>query len=155
MQRRADRILEELKAGKNAATLLKEYGVEWKSTGEFAVDTRSIPGLGSDDKLLEATYELSKPGEVYPQAITVGDNRMILKLKKRIDPPAKPDEVKSQALADNAVNSFGGELFRLSNKNYEEALKKLAKLKLSLSILPSSSRIKSRAANSNARVNRA
>ena len=132
-----NKILAGLKEKQNVDALLGEAGASWKSTGPFAVDSRFITGLGSDRKLKEAVYTLTKDGQLYDKVVDVQGTKYILRLKslKKADPgklnAEKREELsKTASLMDGFAlyNSFAGATRKayqdegkvVLNKDYED-----------------------------------
>lgn len=87
LKKRAEAILADIKAGKTAKNIENEYGAKLETSDEFAVQSQSIPGLGSDEKLLEAIASLRSNGEVFPNVLDVGELKVIVRLNRRKPAP--------------------------------------------------------------------
>jgi peptidyl-prolyl cis-trans isomerase D len=122
LARRAERILEELKAG-DANKTITEYGYKWASTGEFSANARSIPGLGSDDSFQMAAFKLTKAGEVYGEVLSEGDEKYIVRLKSRVNPDmAAFDESKRLEIVREASYRTANTLFTAVKDAYSNKL---------------------------------
>jgi parvulin-like peptidyl-prolyl isomerase len=114
---RADKVLEELKAGKPADALLAEYKVKWEETGETGADARFLPGIGSSKEVGEALAGLAKPGDLYPHTVDVRGNLYLIRLKSRQEPDmAKFDKDKKKQMAASAAYTEGNALFTMYEK---------------------------------------
>ena len=131
MAEKVKALLAALKEGKGE-DLMKEMGVSWKETGEFALGARLIPGgLGADKSLRNAVAALKKPGEIAPEAITSNGIQFILKLKGRVEADlAKldPKQVEQAAESGRFMEAYGlfNALTTSMRKEYE-AQKKIHK----------------------------
>jgi len=128
LKRRAEEILTSLKKGDGAAKIIRDYGLKWQSTGPFALDSRSIPGLGADKELIAAALSLNKKGEI-SNLINVGETVYILRLKDIERPDLKSvDQKKTKQLEQSAAYDVAGSFFGAINKELEENLKAKGKI---------------------------
>ncbi|MFW7379700.1 MAG: peptidylprolyl isomerase [Oligoflexus sp.] len=82
LNEKATEVLEAAKKGQQE--VIRQLGLQWQETGEFALNSRSIPGgIGSAESLKTAIYQLENTGDAYPEAIEVGGAKYILRLKDR------------------------------------------------------------------------
>ncbi len=127
LKRRANEVLAGLKKG-TAKRLISDLGLKWKTTGPFAVDSRSIPGLGAEKGLMSAALGLTKKAEV-SDIITTGDVSYILRLKDIKKPNLKSlDQKKKEQLEQSAAYDVAGSFFGAINKELEDKLKSKGKI---------------------------
>lgn len=124
LEQRAKDVLAALKAGQPVDKMLKQYGVEWKTSGEFTPSSRFITGLGGDDSIRQAALALQKPGQVAPDVVVAGENRFILRLKSIQQPDmAKLTEAKRKELTDGAAYRASYTLVNTLQEKAEKNLK--------------------------------
>ncbi|SMF32124.1 peptidylprolyl isomerase [Pseudobacteriovorax antillogorgiicola] len=116
----AEKALEAAKSGNEA--VFKELGLEWKTTGEFALNARFLPGgLGSDPKLKEAALSLEKAGDVADSVVEASGSHYILRLKSREG--AEVEKMSSDELEQLADSSRFLEAFWMYNKLTQDVKK--------------------------------
>jgi peptidyl-prolyl cis-trans isomerase D len=121
----ADKVLAELNAGQPASGAMAQYGVAWQATGEFAANTRYLPGIGSSKEVSDAIAALSKVGQIYTTPVDVRGNLYVLKLKSRTEPDmSKFDAEKRKQLRQSAAFSDGFAYFNTFEKQTRDALDK-------------------------------
>ncbi len=86
VKERSDKVLTALNKGENIDELLKEYGISWKATGPFAINTSFIPGIGSEKNIKEAILKLRKIGIHHDKVLEKGESAFIVRLKSREEP---------------------------------------------------------------------
>jgi len=115
---RAAAAMVSVKEGKDPGS-----GAVWKSTGDIAVGSRFIPGLGSEKTVTDAVATLIKAGDLYPAVVEARDTRYILRLKNRKEPDmAKFNDAKRKELADSASFSQGYAIFGAIEKTARKDL---------------------------------
>ncbi len=124
LEQRANDVLAALKAGRSADALLKQYGLTWKTSGEFTPTSRFITGLGSDDTVRQAALALSKVGEVTPEVLKAGDSRFVLRLKSITQPDlGKLTTAKRKELTDGIAYRTSQEVVNTLQEQAEKSLK--------------------------------
>jgi peptidyl-prolyl cis-trans isomerase D len=122
LQRRAEAILADLKGGTDAKQITSRYGITMQTSDEFSLKARAVPGLGSDEKLIEAVENLKIAGEIHPQVIDVGELKVIVRLNARKNAPDTLSSDELQKLARDNNDRFYGSLY---SNVIEADLKKL------------------------------
>jgi peptidyl-prolyl cis-trans isomerase D len=121
LQQKADALIADLKAGKNVEATLKDLGAKWETTGSVPANSQSLPKVGGDVAIVEAVNRLAKAGDVADKAFDVGLNKVVLRLKSRVDADeSKIDDQKKRELAKSAASGAG---YAMMN-SYEHALRK-------------------------------
>lgn len=119
----ADKILSELKEGKDVASQLAELKLTWADTGDVAVNASYVPGIGSSKEIINALGALNKVGQLSPTPVDVRGNLYILRLKSRQEADlSKLDKDKRRELAQTAAFSEGFAIYRALEKNVTESL---------------------------------
>lgn len=114
--------LAELKEG-------RAQDLAWKETGEFPLSARAIPGgLGPDPSLRKAIMSLKKPGDLYPEPLSLNGTSYFVRLKSRteadiskLDAKAKEQLVESSRFMEayGLYTTLAGEV----RKKYEGSKK--------------------------------
>ncbi len=131
MAEKVKNLLAAVKEGKGDESL-KELGLSWKESGEFALGARLIPGgLGADKNLRAAVVALKKPGELAPQALNVNGSEYILRLKSRTEADLSkldPKQLDQVSQGTRMMEAYGlyNELTTAIRKDYETK-KKISK----------------------------
>lgn len=101
LEQQANEVLLAVREGRQDT--IEQLGLSWQSTGEFPLNTRSIPeGIGGSESARTAIYQLREPGEVYQDLVTVADAKYVFRLKNRreADMSQLTDEKKAE-MADS------------------------------------------------------
>jgi peptidyl-prolyl cis-trans isomerase D len=82
---------------------LKDWKVSWEETGEFDLQTESIPKLAGGESLKEAVWSLGQSGQWLDHLVRDGSHRYIFKMKeiKKVD--AKPLDTKAAQAGTGAL----------------------------------------------------
>ena len=121
LQKQADAILADLKAGKSVDGALKELGAKWESTGSVPAGSSSLPGVGSEKENVDAVLKLTKPGQLADKVLDNHGTKIIVRLKSRIAADeSKLDDAKKRELSSSASSSSGYALLT----GYERSLRK-------------------------------
>ena len=119
----ANKILAELKEGKDVSAQLTEFKLIWAETGDVAANASYIPGIGSSKEVIDALTGLSKVGQISAAPVDVRGNLYILRLKSRQQPDmSKLDKEKRRELAQTAAFSEGFAIYRALEKQVTESL---------------------------------
>jgi peptidyl-prolyl cis-trans isomerase D len=106
-------------------TLAAQYNTKWEATGSFPLSSPSVPKLGNEPQIVAAVLSLTKEKPVYPELLTVGPDRVIVRLKNLdIANVAGLDEAKRQNIQRSQRFS---ESFGLINALTEESKKQFEK----------------------------
>lgn len=126
---RADKIVEEIKAGKPLDTLLADYKLTWADTGEFSQDAKFIPGIGSTSDIQDAFSMLQKPLDIYPKSLDIRGNLYILRLKSRKEPDMTQfDQTKKRELRLMASYTESTSLVQMYETQAKADLEKRGKI---------------------------
>lgn len=121
LQKQADAILADLKAGKSVDGTLKELGAKWESTGPVAAGSSSLPGIGTEKENVDAVLKLSKPGQLADKVLDNHGTKIIARLKSRTAADeSKLDDSKKRDLVSSASSNSGYSLLT----GYERSLRK-------------------------------
>lgn len=121
IQKQADDLLAELKAGKSIDGTLKDLGAKWETTGPVSAGAANIPGIGSERENLDAVLKLTKPGQLADRVLDNRGVKIIAKLKSRTAADeSKLDDAKKKELASSASSNSGYALLT----GYERSLRK-------------------------------
>ncbi|MFK7825364.1 MAG: peptidylprolyl isomerase [Oligoflexales bacterium] len=105
---RAQEVLDQLKKSKEIKNLLKEYKLEWKKTGNLALTSRYIPGIGSQAEIKDAILTLTPEQKLHPKAVKSGNAYYILRLANIAEADvSKLDESRRKQLTASAAFSLG------------------------------------------------
>ena len=105
---RAQEVLDNLKQGKDVNNLLKEYQLEWKKTGNIALTSRYIPGIGSQPELKDAILTLTPKQKLHGSPVKSGKNYFVLRLADIAEADiSKLDENRRKQLTASAAFSLG------------------------------------------------
>jgi peptidyl-prolyl cis-trans isomerase D len=108
----ADQLVAELTAGRPVDALLAQYGLAWADTGDFSLEARYVPGIGSSSDIGAVLGGLAKVGQVYGSPVNVRGNLYILKLKNKVEPDMKGlDAAKTRELKLMASYTDGSARF--------------------------------------------
>lgn len=100
LKEKAQALITAAKEGRDA-DMAKQLGVTWAATGAFGLDSKFVPGLGSDAKLRDAALRLSDSNKVHPEVLDVNGTLYVIKLKSRVNADmSKLDATKRRQLAD-------------------------------------------------------
>ncbi len=92
----SDKVAELLKSKDfNAVNdLLKKNKVEFKTTNEFDLTSKQIPGIGESEQFLTAAMGLEQPGDFHPKLIMYDSAPYLVKLAKltREEPKSDPND---------------------------------------------------------------
>jgi peptidyl-prolyl cis-trans isomerase D len=128
-KQQASKVLADLTAG-NADESMKSAGVTWTATGEFAADTRYLPGIGSSQEVNDAVAGLTKVGELYPSLVDVRGNLYIMRLKARKNADmANFSAEKKKQLTSTASYAEGSSLFTAYEKLFRQEMEKKETIK--------------------------
>lgn len=89
---------------------LASLKVKWDETGEFDLQSETIPKLTGGETLKEAVWSLGKSGEWYDHLVREGSQRYILKMKELKHIPVAADS-KAKPEQDFNMGASGGGLF--------------------------------------------
>ncbi len=121
IQKQADDLLAELKAGKSIDGTLKDLGAKWETTGPVSAGAANIPAIGSERENLDAVLKLTKPGQLADRVLDNRGVKIIAKLKSRTAADeSKLDDAKKKELASSASSNSGYALLT----GYERSLRK-------------------------------
>ena len=81
----ANALLSALKSGGSLSSESKKYKIELKSTGFFKRND-SIPGIGFQRQVIEATFKLSEDKKLPEEVIKDGQGYYVIQFRKRKDP---------------------------------------------------------------------
>jgi hypothetical protein len=81
----ANAFLSALKSGASLNSESKKYNIEPKTTGFFKRND-SIPGIGSQPKIIEAAFELSDERKLPEEVIQDSQGYYVIQFRKRKDP---------------------------------------------------------------------
>lgn len=119
LNQKAQEVLAVAQAGQQ--DIFRQLGLKWQETGEFPLNTRSIPGgLGNAESLKSAIFKLKKAGEIHPEVIDVAGTKYIVRLKDRKD--ADLSQLTAEKLAEMADSQKFLQAFWLFN-NLSAAIK--------------------------------
>ena len=100
LKEKAQALIAASKAGQDQ-DMAKQLGVTWAATGSFSLDSKFVPGLGSDAKLRDAALLLTDANRVHPEVLDVNGTLYVIKLKSRVNADmSKLDTQKRKQLAD-------------------------------------------------------
>ncbi|NRA63629.1 MAG: peptidylprolyl isomerase [Pseudobacteriovorax sp.] len=79
-----EKLVAAIDDGQALKSLLAENRLDWKDSGEFALNARFLPGgLDNDQKLKEAAVGLKKVGDIHPELISASGKSYLIRLKDR------------------------------------------------------------------------
>jgi peptidyl-prolyl cis-trans isomerase D len=121
----AGEILQNMKDGTDPAPLLTKYNLAWAATGPVALDARYIPGLGSQEPLVQAVLGLNQTNNLVKEAIVVGDVQYLVRFKSETKASsekmsAEEMEQYQQMLAYTRGSSVYNSLSEAFRKSFED-----------------------------------
>ena len=111
-KKRADAIAAALKAQEPLEPLLKDYNLQWQSSGPVAANSRYLQGIGSIDEVGDTLVTLQKVGAITPEPLNLRGQYYFLRLDGQT--PAdlgSLDENKREQLITQKAFSEGFALF--------------------------------------------
>lgn len=117
------------KGGDALEAVRKELGLSWKATGEFAQTARVVPEIGSENSVLSAIAELTRPGQVFGKVIENRGAHYVLRLKKKTAADmSKLTAEKKGELRRNASGELGQSWFSAWEKKTRDELQKRGRI---------------------------
>lgn len=121
LQKQAETLLADLKAGKSVDADLKELGAKWESSGPVPAGSSTLPGVGGERENVDAVLKLTKPGQFADKVLDNHGSKIIARLKSRVAADeSKLDDAKKKELVSSASSSSGYAL----QTSYERSLRK-------------------------------
>lgn len=125
----ADKVVAELREGRDIQPLLTQYKVSWAETGEVAMNAGFIPGIGTSKEVANALASLSKPGEVTKVPLDVRGNLYVLRLKSKAEADVqKLTPERRRELAQSQAFSEGFAIYRVVERQLTDELEKKHKI---------------------------
>lgn len=125
----AEALLKSLEAGQESPALLAKYDTKWAETGDFAVNSRYVPGIGTSQEVSDSLLSLKKPNQLVQKVVDVRGNLFIVRLKSRKDADlTKFDKEKGRELAESAAYSDGYAVYNAIEKKLKEDMAKDEKI---------------------------
>ena len=116
-------LLARLQTGEDAAKLLHKHKLKWQDTGEFRLDAKYIPSLGSKEKLIAALIGLKEDGQLLKEPVKIRNSLYIFKLKSR--KIVKPQDITKEDARNTARLMATRSGYRYFNQFTESAVSKL------------------------------
>lgn len=99
--------------------LARNLGLEWSETGEFSIETDSVPQIGQSEDAVRAAFSLSSGSPLWKELIRQGATAYVLRYEPVSPSPAKTEtarvhgaEVDSDLVSDMMTERRGGEAWQ-------------------------------------------